>query len=212
MAPRTWSLIVTLIGDRTRQDGSAVAGQDIAAMLEPAGISPQAIRTALHRLRADGWIETERDGRTSLHRLSPSALAQTRAVAPRIYGPGPAPGPLHLALTDDRPDGATTLAPGLHLVPGPRPARRPGLSGTDLHLTHAQAAILWPLSLRQEAKALLARATAPPDAPPGTHRLLILHDWRRLVLRAPDLPDALAPADWPGDALRRAVHALLAAP
>ncbi|MBM2577864.1 PaaX family transcriptional regulator [Jannaschia sp. Os4] len=212
MAQRTWSLIVTLLGDRTRHDGSAVSGQDIAAALEPAGITPQAIRTALHRLRADGWIETTRDGRASLHRLSASALAQTRAAAPRIYGPAPAPGPLHLALTEAPPPGAATLAPGLHVARGPRPAATPGLTGTDLRLTPAQAASLWPRPLRRDAKALLARAAAPPDSPPETHRLLVLHDWRRLVLRAPDLPDALAPADWPGDALRRAVHALLAAP
>ena len=39
-------------------------------------------------------------------------------------------------------------------------------------------------------------------------RLLLVHEYRRLVLRDPMLPDALLPSDWPGLAARRLCAAL----
>ncbi len=33
-------------------------------------------------------------------------------------------------------------------------------------------------------------------------RTLLIHDWRRIVLRDPGLPAALLPQDWPGEAAR----------
>ena len=77
-------------------------------------------------------------------------------------------------------------------------------------MTTAQQDTLWPPALRRDAAALRARidaATAlPSDAALGpASRLIVVHDWRRIALRAPGLPDALAPADWQGPALRQAV-------
>ncbi|WP_272910976.1 PaaX family transcriptional regulator C-terminal domain-containing protein, partial [Falsiroseomonas oryziterrae] len=37
---------------------------------------------------------------------------------------------------------------------------------------------------------------------------LLIHEWRRLVLRAPPLPPALLPPDWPGAAARALTAAL----
>jgi phenylacetic acid degradation operon negative regulatory protein len=46
-------------------------------------------------------------------------------------------------------------------------------------------------------------------------RTLLLHDWRRIVLRAPGLPLALLPRDWPGEearSLTRELYGRLAEP
>ena len=37
-------------------------------------------------------------------------------------------------------------------------------------------------------------------------RTLLIHDWRRIVLRDPSIPLALLPADWPGEEARALVH------
>ncbi|MFC5585567.1 PaaX family transcriptional regulator C-terminal domain-containing protein [Nitratireductor kimnyeongensis] len=37
-------------------------------------------------------------------------------------------------------------------------------------------------------------------------RTLLIHDWRRIVLRDPGLPMALLPKDWPGEKARSLVH------
>jgi phenylacetic acid degradation operon negative regulatory protein len=57
-----------------------------------------------------------------------------------------------------------------------------------------------------------AAAAAPAPGDPARRaalRTLLVHDWRRIALRAPDLPDALAPPDWTGAETRAAVRALL---
>lgn len=210
-----WSLIVTLMGDATRDDGGALPGAWLREVLGRLGASSAAVRTATHRLRADGWIVTERDGRASAHRLTARALAETRAVAARIYGPGPAgPERWSLVMAEAAPPGAVTVAPGLHLRAGPLGGDA-GVSGPDLRLPGEAARGLWSGALRSDCRDLRRRLKAlrPPDAPlpadAAALRTVIVHDWRRIVLRAPPLPDALAPRDWDGAATRRAVHAAL---
>jgi phenylacetic acid degradation operon negative regulatory protein len=41
-------------------------------------------------------------------------------------------------------------------------------------------------------------------------RTLLIHDWRRIVLRDPGLPAALLPADWPGEEARATMHRVYA--
>ena len=54
------------------------------------------------------------------------------------------------------------------------------------------------------ARALQADGAAEPIAPEDAFllRTLLIHDWRRLLLRDPELPDVLLPALWPGRAAR----------
>ncbi|MBS0406163.1 MAG: phenylacetic acid degradation operon negative regulatory protein PaaX [Proteobacteria bacterium] len=47
---------------------------------------------------------------------------------------------------------------------------------------------------------------APEDA--FLLRTLLIHDWRRLLLRDPELPDVLLPAGWPGRAARQLTREL----
>jgi phenylacetic acid degradation operon negative regulatory protein len=209
-----WSLIVTALGDLTRDSGAGVGGAELGRLLGPLGVSAPAVRTALHRLRADGWVETERCGRASSHRLTAHGLAETRAAAARIYALGPPEtSPVLSLVFGAGPPGTASLPGGLHLRAGPL-GDDAGMEGTRLRLAPAQAAALWPEGLRADAADLLGRLDAVAQAPlepaeAGPARLLVVHDWRRIALRAPPLPDALGPPDWPGAALRAAVAGAL---
>ncbi|WP_370232125.1 hypothetical protein [Cognatishimia sp.] len=79
---KTWSLIATLFGDL---DGVELSGTQIRDLLGDIGIKPEAIRVALHRLKSDGWIVATKQGRAAIYQMSPSAKAETQAVAPDIY-------------------------------------------------------------------------------------------------------------------------------
>ncbi len=55
----------------------------------------------------------------------------------------------------------------------------------------------------------------PVPAPAFLGRTLLIHDWRRLLLRDPQLPEELLPRDWPGERARhvcRRLYRLLLAP
>ena len=74
---RVWSLLVTVFGDLTQDD--ALEGPTLSALMSEIGVKPEATRVALHRLRADGWITSEKTGRTSRHRLSAKGRADSDA-------------------------------------------------------------------------------------------------------------------------------------
>jgi phenylacetic acid degradation operon negative regulatory protein len=48
----------------------------------------------------------------------------------------------------------------------------------------------------------IGRGEALSDADAFTARILLIHHYRRVVLRDPLLPSTLLPADWPGRAAR----------
>ncbi len=67
---RVWSIIVSLFGDLAQKPGDQISGTTLTQIITPMGIKPEAIRVALHRLRKDGWIESTRSGRASVHFLT----------------------------------------------------------------------------------------------------------------------------------------------
>ncbi|MEL7182769.1 MAG: PaaX family transcriptional regulator C-terminal domain-containing protein [Pseudomonadota bacterium] len=225
-APRVWSLLVTIFGDLALGDGAEISGQALGPLTDAIGIKPEAVRTALHRLRKDGWIESERRGRHSVHRLSPWGRAQSRAASPRIYGAEPLAQRAFVVVHDRPPEGASR--DGAWVAPTICIASQPSLSAdvftaevtVDQTLPRWMSAKLCPVPLVAQAAALergLARCTARLDAMPlvarhdvAVLRVLVVHEWRRIVLRLPDLPDRVFPPDWAGPACRAHVAALLA--
>ncbi len=91
---RVWSLAVTVIGDLSSHAGgnadvsaAAVEGTILNALFQRMGVKPEALRVALHRLRKEGWIFSEKNGRTSRYQLSATGRDETRAVWDRVYLP-----------------------------------------------------------------------------------------------------------------------------
>lgn len=236
--PRVWSLIVTVFGDLAQGSGDAISGPVLSDILAPLGVRPETMRVALHRLRADGWIVTEKRGRQALHRLTPSGRTQSLAASELIYAQTrPADeawhmlvfAPAHSAQEQSRAavlgeEHYVPLAPGVYLGNG---AANQNIDGA-LVLTGALGSV--PIWLRDvlispaqlsAIKDLIATLDLLATDIPGfdttdqlqiaSLRALIVHRWRKLVLRLPVVPDVLFGENWEGRLCRARVGAALEA-
>ncbi len=82
---RVWSLVVTVFGDLAREEGDEISAQTLGKLTEPLGVKSEALRVALHRLRKEGWLESRRTGRSSSYFLTKFGQSQTKSATPRIY-------------------------------------------------------------------------------------------------------------------------------
>ncbi|MCB1387209.1 MAG: phenylacetic acid degradation protein [Nitratireductor sp.] len=90
---KTWSLIVSVFGDAILPRGGSISAASLGEIMTVMGVEAGAVRTAISRLAADGWIERHREGRASFYRLAPQREAEFRRAARRIYaGPAHRPG------------------------------------------------------------------------------------------------------------------------
>lgn len=220
---RVWSLLVTVFGDLAMDQ--PMDGPTLTTIMARIGIKSEATRVALHRLRSDGWIVSRKVGRTSHHCLTDKGQRDSATARPRIYGAAhPQRRRLDLALlpdTEDDPDPSmfTCIAPRLFVFgPGtPVPEGAMHLSTRDLPrwlgpqiepeaLRDGYQALYE--SLRTIDKTLPVHALlSPNDA--AVLRVMIVHAWRRLVLKHPDLPRAAHSAEWRGHDCRELVMLLL---
>lgn len=231
---RVWSIIVSLFGDMAQERSAKISGGALGRIIEPMGIKPEAIRVALHRLRKDGWIESDRIGRVSMHFLTEYGRTQSARVTPRIYAREPAPdSPLYLLIAEDGT--GTRLLEDILLSHDYTPIRRNAALGSgtpprdqdELMILEVTARTvpqwahekLFPQDMREACRSLLGAVrhvaqSCPANWEPSpcqvaTLRTLIVHRWRRVVLRLPDLPDSFCPPDWTGPACRAQVFRLL---
>jgi phenylacetic acid degradation operon negative regulatory protein len=210
---KLWSVIVSCLGDCAQAGQAEVSGLVLSALVERIGLQPQAMRVALHRLKRDGWVDSRREGRVGFHRLTESGQAQSRAVAGRIYGPPVQGAPCRLVgFPPDAPD-ALALLPGvLSAVPLSRSFAL--VCGPDqevpedwlVALPEARGWPVWVRAVLDEAACeveftALSAALPPPGTLPRDPldrfalRVLVLHGWRRLVLRSNPAAEAALGAD-----------------
>lgn len=220
--PRVWSLLVTVFGDLAQGTDDWLSGTFLRDLTTQIGIKPEAVRVALHRLRKDGWIENRRDGRRMDYRLTAFGRAQSAQASPRIYAEA-AGSDCYVILRNtpdtDSPTHWVNETTGL----SPIPLR----DGFALSLQVAPQALPdWMrIAVADEALMTAARATSAmltglekqiPQADGFTPlqiavlRVLIVHAWRRVILKSPALPDAAFPDGWEGPACRKYTQALLA--
>lgn len=225
---RVWSVIVTVFGDLVQGPGDEISAHALARIMARIGFKPEAVRVALHRLRKDGWIQSRRDGRASIYALTDLGRQQSAYASPRIYGAtAPDPDIWHVIVGDGMSveryvvdHGYLGLSPRAALGQGPVPDDLApdllALAGADLVVPDWLRDQVCPPDLAAAA-AQLAKGVAqwhevtpenPIDA--AALRVLIVHSWRRVRLRAPDVPAALFPKDWQGAACRAQVETLLA--
>lgn len=230
--PRVWSFVVTVFGDLAQREGDALSGRLLARMADVAGLRPETVRVALHRLRKDGWIDSHRVGRRSDYTLTAFGRAQSAAAAPRIYSDrapetkewtvllaNPSEPAAALAEVANRTN-AVLLGDAALLVPNSVDEIDNGLlricSG-EVDIPDWVRALAGPEEIKIAYRGLHGRLQrAEPLLPDrdtslvgATTRVLIVHSWRRVLLRHPDLPAALLPEDWPGEQCRRVVADLL---
>jgi len=230
---RTWSIIISLYGDAIVPRGGSVGMATVQQFCAHLGISDGVVRTAMSRLAADGWLTRQRVGRLSFYALSDRGHATFRDAATHIYTQQPArwhgaydlvivqaPGDRDALRADMAAAGFGAFGPDMWLAPAgqPTPARLPAhlilsLSGDDAS-QRALAARVWPIAGMATAYERFLTAFRPlhtavtagrtlSDLDALAVRVLLVHEYRRIVLRDPILPAEILPTAWPGAAARR---------
>ncbi len=199
---RVWSLVITVFGDSVQNRGGLISTARLGRLLGRVGVEPGAIRTALSRLARDGWVVGERSGRVSEYRLTPDGLLRFIGATERIYA-APQAGPIRdwtLSLEDGGAEGFALGPLWLRPAGAPQPRAAFRMEG---RLTALTAAVRDSL-VAPAHRAGLDRLQADLDALSGADlgpldscaaRTLLIHRWRRIALRFPDLPAELLPAD-----------------
>jgi phenylacetic acid degradation operon negative regulatory protein len=228
---RTWSIIISLYGDAIVPRGGSVWLGTLLAFFNALGISDGVVRTAVSRLASDGWLARTRVGRNSYYRLAAKGEETFRRATEHIYRPSPPrwPGAFELIFALE---GANTEAlraamadaefgsPATGVFVAPAGAAIPDSAGLirlratgDAEAQRALAARSWPLNETGEAyrgflaafeplRAALSAGGVLSDLDGLVARVLLIHAYRRIVLRDPILPVEVLPADWPGTAAR----------
>lgn len=228
--PRVWSLLVTMFGDLAIAPAARLSGATVNALTATIGIKPEATRVALHRLRKEGWVDSQRTGRQSRYGLTEKGRSETNAAWGRVYGPDPTDVQVFLVTEDptassDTPGGAplgtrVSIAPRLWMSDAmphspshwavPLPTTEP--------VPHWVADKLCPQEVQSASRMLHQRfATLGQDTEhtdlsvlqSTALRILVVHEWRRLILRVPPFPQALFPEGWQGAACRALLAGLM---
>ncbi|MCV9967250.1 PaaX family transcriptional regulator [Pararhizobium sp. BT-229] len=226
---RAASFIVTIYGDVVEPRGGAIWIGNLIETCAEVGISETLVRTAVSRLMAAGQLAGEREGRRSYYRLTAAAQTDFAAAARLLFGPPEQPLWRFVYLggtafeTDARAlEQAGYSRLGSRLSIGSRPL--PQLSGGAV-VFNAEvagggsglkelAAEYWDLSNYAEAyREFLQRFGAFSEAlargeklGPIEHlaaRLVLVHQYRMIVLHDPRLPAVALPGDWPQAEVRR---------
>ncbi len=227
---RTWSIIITVFGDALMPRGGAVWLGTLLTFFRSLDIGDGVVRTAMSRLTTDGWVERSRVGRNSFYRLVERERQSFLAAAERIYARQAPAWAGHFDLFLQAAPGEAPereaikaaqlglLAPGIWIAPGGgalfggEGLLRYEMRGEQSE-NRAVAARAWPLAETGEAYRRFLAAFRPlqaaldagvefSDLEAFTARILLIHEYRRIVLRDPFLPEEILPEDWPGTAAR----------
>ncbi len=227
---RIWSLIVTLYGDAIVPRGGSLWIGSLIEIMALFRIDAGHVRTAMSRLSSDGWLSSTKRGRASYYRLSRSGEDEFLQATQRIYSAvpvrhgdlfvaaiGPAAGDAASLRSELKAAGYAPVSPSIHAGLGELPValrRRDGLflltpQDEDRHALAAAAFGIGDVSKAYgdfialfTSLAAWLRAGTPSDEESLMARTLLIHNFRRVVLRDPGLPPELLPADWNGEAAR----------
>ena len=217
--PRAAGFIVTIYGDVVEPRGGVLWMGNLIEICKAVGISESLVRTAVSRLVAAGQLLGERDGRRSFYRLTDEARVEFLQAAKVLFDPEPAPTRWLFASRCAPEQEAALLRQGFAVAGsfliGPDRGGEAGLPGpvfraepvADLDELPDFAAKYWDLaSLAAAYRNFLGRYEALVEFLSGgralsgrealTVRLMLVHDFRAVLLWDPRLPEAALPADW----------------
>ena len=229
---RVWSLIITLFGDVVVPRGGVISATTVGLIMAKLGIEAGAVRTALSRLASDGWIIREKIGRNAFYRLSTNGDELFEKASSRIYAPLTSHEQRNsnwmIAIADRSGNGDMTWAEqfeglcftsNIALFNEPSQELRQVAEDEECLLLEGDLMSLPPW-IRQKIEpdssreAYLELIQLFSEFEPNTDleaiagRTLLIHQWRRQLLRTPDLPAALFSSDWPGFQARKRVAEL----
>jgi phenylacetic acid degradation operon negative regulatory protein len=229
---RTGSIVITVFGDAIVPRGGSVWLGTLLGFFGELDIDASVVRTAMSRLTADGWFERNKVGRNSFYRLVQSGRQTFDIATKHIYGPPASDwtGRFELLLIGNGEDrdasrealknaGFGSPLPGVWVAPSgvPVPEEAAGAIRLEVSAEDDSGRRLlsesWPLHRTADAYQKFMKTFEPlhrwiisgerlTEADAFTARVLLIHHYRRVVLRDPLLPTSLLPADWPGRAAR----------
>ncbi|XSC47968.1 phenylacetic acid degradation operon negative regulatory protein PaaX [Bradyrhizobium sp. RDT10] len=229
---RTGSIVITVFGDAIVPRGGSVWLGTLLEFFEQLDIDATVVRTAMSRLTADGWFERNKIGRNSFYRLVQSGRQTFDIATKHIYGPPASDwtGRFELLLIGNGEDrdasrealknaGFGSPLPGVWVAPSgvPVPEEAAGAIRLEVSAEDDSGRRLlsesWPLHRTADAYQKFMKTFEPlhgwiirgerlAEADAFIARVLLIHHYRRVVLRDPLLPTSLLPTDWPGRAAR----------
>ena len=228
---RAGSLIVTVFGDAVVPRGGVLSLASLLEIMRAFRISDTLVRTALSRLVSDGWFERWKMGRNSYYRLTPGGQEAFAHATQRIYADLPQDwhGSFDLLLIENIQDRSALRAElteagygaiGPDLMIAASAAVEEGNSFLRLSAAPADIATArrlveraWPLrdiesryerfiSAYSGTLSALERGGSFTNLDALLVRILLIHDYRRAVLKDPLLPAQLLPEPWAGLAAR----------
>jgi phenylacetic acid degradation operon negative regulatory protein len=230
---RTGSIVITVFGDAIVPRGGSIWLGTLLAFFQALDIDSGVVRTAMSRLAADGWLERNKVGRNGFYRLAKKGRQTFDAATRHIYDPQPSEwtGRFELLLIGNGEDrdasrealknaGFGSPLPGVWIAPSGVPVPEEAAAAIRLEVSAEDDSgrrLLresWPLDRTADAYQKFTKTFAPlrgwigrrerlSDLDAFTARILLIHYYRRVVLRDPLLPPSLLPADWPGRAARQ---------
>src|SRR6476619_2547055 len=229
---RTGSIVITVFGDAIVPRGGSVWLGTLLAFFETIDIDSSVVRTAMSRLTADGWFERAKVGRNSFYRLVKRERQTFDIATKHIYGAPASDwtGRFELLLIGNGEDrdasrdalknaGFGSPLPGVWVAPSGVTSPEEAAAAIRLEVSAEDdsgrrlLSESWPLQRTADAylkfmktfeplRSWIGRRERLSDADAFTARILLIHHYRRVVLRDPLLPTALLPPDWPGRAAR----------
>jgi phenylacetic acid degradation operon negative regulatory protein len=228
---RAGSLIVTVFGDAVAPRGGVLSLASLHEIMRAFRISDTLVRTAMSRLVTDGWFERWKVGRNSYYQLTGRGREAFAQATQRIYADPPQDwaGAFDLLLLENAQDrsalraqlseaGYGVLGADLFIAAAVSSTEKGPflrLSGTpaDLRTSRRLVERAWPLeeiegrykrftSTYSGTLGALEQGTWFADLDALLVRILLIHDYRRAVLKDPLLPPQLLPKPWAGTAAR----------
>ncbi len=230
---RVWSIVVSFFGDAVNPRGGLLWLSAFRPLASRLRIESGTLGAAMSRLTADGWLIRDKRGRHTLYRLDPSGKTVFDEATDRIYGllrPRAWNGKWTIAIVPngETPSGFARIDERTWVRPGwtPDDTREPAAPGVVFKAStdaspalQALVADAWNLD---EVGAAYDRwrtrfvplsealAQGAPLSPLSAMcaRVLLVHGFRRVVLKDPALPESLIGPRWPGCAARRQAESL----
>ncbi|MFT5896869.1 MAG: phenylacetic acid degradation operon negative regulatory protein [bacterium] len=226
---RVWSVVISIFGDLVQPRQQTISVQELLSLTRQAGVEENAVRTALSRLAKEGWVERHKDGRHAFYGLSNSGKTSFLAATERIYSHSFVSQSAQwnlgyfdkpVSYTKDEMPLGFPLSKHWQLI-NDEDAHHFSDANIMLFPTTAVDAPGWvletllpdnlakhyrdfledikPITKDRDAIRLMSPLCAL------TTRFLLIHAWRRMVLRHPLMPQGLLPVDWPGTTCHEAI-------
>src|SRR3954453_22106840 len=229
---RTGSIVITVFGDAIVPRGGSVWLGTLLEFFGAIDIDSGVVRTAMSRLASEGWLGRHKVGRNSFYRLNAKGRQTFDTATRHIYDPPLSDwtGRFELLLIGNGEDrdasrdalknaGFGSPLPGVWVAPSgvPVPEEAAGAIRLEVSAEDDSGRRLlsesWPLQRTADAYLKFIKTFEPLRGSMGRRerlsdidafpaRILLIHHYRRVVLRDPLLPAALLPKDWPAKTAR----------